>query len=241
MQCSMCLATRRGELSLRRGPRSHADATPAVSIDLRSAWHAARRATLTQEVASPAVVQRRFRRHVRAVAKYRHRFGSCGPRDRLGTWEPGWRGRLRAVDLVGGLVTEVSRLSALHDRVLVGIDGPDSAGKTTLADELSEALDVPTVRVSVDGFVRPREQRYGRGDRSPDGYYVDSFDYLALFELCLPPFLGGSARVSTASYDHSAGAEVTTSAAAVPTKAVLVVDGVFLLRPELRDVWTLSV
>ena len=47
--------------------------------------------------------------------------------------------------------------------------------------------------------------------------------------------------MSTASYDHRAGAEVTTSAAAVPTKAVLVVDGVFLLRPELRDVWTLSV
>ena len=28
---------------------------------------------------------------------------------------------------------------------------------------------------------------------------------------------------------------------AVPTRAVLVVDGVFLLRPELRGLWTLSV
>ena len=158
-----------------------------------------------------------------------------------GTWERGWWGRLRAVDLLGGLVAEVSRLSALHDRVLVGIDGPDAAGKTTLADELSVALDVPTVRASIDGFHRPLEQRYERGELSPDGYYVDSFDYLALSEQCLQPFLGGSARVSMASYDLRARAEATTGVTAVPTKAVLVVDGVFLLRPELRDVWTLSV
>ena len=154
---------------------------------------------------------------------------------------PGWWGRLRAVDLLGGLVAEVSRLSALHDRVLVGIDGPDAAGKTTLADKLSDALDIPTVRASIDGFHRPREQRYERGELSPDGYYTDSFDYHALLEQCLAPFLGGSARVSTASYDHRARAEAVTGVTAVPTKAVLVFDGVFLLRPELRDVWVLSV
>lgn len=97
------------------------------------------------------------------------------------------------------------------------------------------------MRASIDGFHRPLKQRYERGELSPDGYYVDSFDYLALFEQCLQPFLRGSARMSTASYDLRAHAEATTRAAGVPTRAVLVVDGVFLLRPELRDVWTLSV
>jgi len=58
--------------------------------------------------------------------------------------------------------------------------------------------------------------------------------------MCLRPFLDGASDVRTASYDHRADAEVN-DAMAVPSRAVLIVDVVFLLRPELRDLWTLSV
>jgi len=49
--------------------------------------------------------------------------------------------------------------------VRTAIDGPDAAGKTTLADELAVALrergrDV--IRASIDGFHRPRRERYRR-------------------------------------------------------------------------------
>jgi uridine kinase len=37
-----------------------------------------------------------------------------------------------------------------RDRVLVGIDGPDAAGNTTLADRLADALPEPVLRVSAD-------------------------------------------------------------------------------------------
>jgi uridine kinase len=60
---------------------------------------------------------------------------------------------------------------------LVGVDGPDAAGKTTPADHLADALEVPTLRVSIDGFHQPRELRYQRGELSAEGYYHDSFDY----------------------------------------------------------------
>src|ERR1035437_3761550 len=135
------------------------------------------------------------------------------------------------MDLAGRLATTVTGLSRLHDRVVVGIDGPDGAGKTTLPGRLTEALQVKTLQACVDGFNRPRAQRYRRGELSPDGYYLDSFDYPALRNDCLLPFLGGQSAVRTSAFDHR-GDIRATSAGAVPTRAVLVVDAVFLLRPS---------
>jgi uridine kinase len=155
------------------------------------------------------------------------------------------------VDLVGELSAAVTGLFRLHQRVLVGIDGPDCAGKTTLADRLADPLrvttprtpttEVATLQASVDGFNRPRVQRYQRGELSPQGYYLDGFDYPALVDQCLLPFLNGEAQVRTTIYDHRGDVRENTDATAVPARAVLILDGVFLLRPELRELWTLSV
>jgi len=157
----------------------------------------------------------------------------------------------QAADLTQRLSAAVTGLARLHDRVLVGIDGPDGAGKTTLADRLAEAMrvttphtptmQVSTLQASVDGFNRPRAQRYQRGELSPEGYYLDSFDYPALLAQCLRPFLDGESRVRTTTYDHHSDVRENVDATAVPAKAVLIIDGVFLLRPELRDLWTLPV
>ena len=113
--------------------------------------------------------------------------------------------------LVARLSAAVADLQDTHARVLIGIDGPDAAGKTTLADRFAAVHPGPVRRVSADDFVRPRAERYRRGELSPEGYYRDLFDLPALTAACD----GGAATV--------------------------VVDGVFLLRPELRDLWTFSV
>lgn len=137
------------------------------------------------------------------------------------------------------------------DRVLVGVDGPDAAGKTTLADHLALACraaeptgTAPTMtvlRTSTDAFHHPRSRRYARQGLSPDGYYLDSFDYPFLLESCLLPFLRGAAEVRLAQHDYRSDTDVAVSATGVPSRAVLIVDGVFLLRPELRALWSLSI
>ncbi|MGC5019318.1 uridylate kinase [Micromonospora sp. DT47] len=145
------------------------------------------------------------------------------------------------MDMVGRLAAVVTSLSRKQDRVLVGVDGPDVAGKTTLADQLARALDVPTLRASIDGFHQSRELRYQRGELSAEGYYRDSFDHQALLSECLRPFGEGVARVQIARYDHKTDAGSSVRVAEVPARAVLIFDGVFLLREQLRDQWTLSV
>jgi uridine kinase len=138
------------------------------------------------------------------------------------------------------LVTAVQELSRAHDRVLVGIDGPDCAGKSGLADELAGALGDGALRVSVDAFHQPRTLRYQKGPLSAEGYYHDSFDYPALVDRCLLPFREGADRLQVTGYDYLADDHRTTYAG-VPSRAVMVVDGVFLLRSRLRPLWTLSV
>src|SRR5579859_7005639 len=96
-------------------------------------------------------------------------------------------------------VTREAVLSQLADTLVslqrshplrVAIDGIDASGKSTLADQLVPVIEQrgrPVIRASIDGFHRPRNQRYQQGPDSPAGYYEDSFDYAALQSSLLHP------------------------------------------------------
>ncbi len=125
-------------------------------------------------------------------------------------------------------------------RLLLGIDGPDAAGKTTFSRDLRQALRRSALSVSIDFWHQPRALRMHRGDESPEGYYYDSFDLQALAAELLVPFQSGARVVRTAHYDHIRDRPMSETAE-VAADAVLIVDGVFLLRPELRPHWDLVV
>lgn len=126
-------------------------------------------------------------------------------------------------------------------RGLVAVDGVDGAGKTTLADRLArQVTGRRVVRASVDGFHRPRAERYRRGRESPQGCYEDTFDLAALRRALLEPFAGGAPFV-TAVFDHTRDAPVAAPEQDADGDAVLLLDGVFLQRPELADCWDLVV
>ena len=96
----------------------------------------------------------------------------------------------------------------------LAVDGPDAAGKTTLADELAASLasDGDTVvRISTDDFLRPPEERYRLGEESPEGYYRDSFD-------------------------HGRFRDAVTAA-----RRRVIADGVFLQRLELAGLWDFTI
>jgi uridine kinase len=147
-----------------------------------------------------------------------------------------------------GLVTLLS--DAILSRRLpyptrIAVDGPDAAGKTTLADELAARLRTlgrEVVRAPIDGFHRPRATRYRRGRLSPEGYYEDSFDLDALQELLLGP-LGpeGSGEYRSEAFDYLTDSPIVKPVSRASRDAVLVFDGVFLLRPELASSWDLRI
>ena len=111
---------------------------------------------------------------------------------------------LRRRRLLDRLARKILALPSDRPR-LVAIDGVDGAGKTMLADDLATAIRAagrPVLRASVDGFHRPRAERYARDRRSPEGYYLDSYDYPALLSVLLEPFVAGE-PVCLAVWEHT--------------------------------------
>lgn len=125
-------------------------------------------------------------------------------------------------------------------RVLVAIDGPDAAGKTTMARAMAEHVRRPIVTASVDGWHNPRHVRLQRGELSPEGYVLDSFDLDALMSECLAPFRSGAGTIRTANFDHRVDGDARADSEVAPGAALLF-EGVFLQRPELLPFWDLRI
>ncbi|WP_235472067.1 uridine kinase [Arthrobacter sp. Edens01] len=132
--------------------------------------------------------------------------------------------------------------AAAGRRVFVGIDGVDGSGKTTFADALAASLQGPVVRVSIDGFHLPRRERYRQGRDSPRGFWEDSYDYGAFLRLVVEPLRpGGTGAYSCSSHDLDSDLPLAGPKFTAPELATVLVDGLFLHRPELAGVWDCSV
>ena len=125
----------------------------------------------------------------------------------------------------------------------VAFDGVDAAGKTTLANEVAIALEGcgrQIIRASIDGFHNPKTVR--RRDDTAEGYFRSSFNYAALIDSLLAPLgLNGSRAFRRAVFDFRADAEVDAAQEVAAPNAILLFDGVFLLRHELRGYWDLAI
>ena len=149
--------------------------------------------------------------------------------------------RLSLLRQVADLVPE----AIAHDCVLVAVDGVDGAGKTTFADELAHVLRCrgrPVERVSLDDFHNVRAVRYRRGRSSPEGFWLDSYNYRQ-FRLDVLEPLGpeGSRWYRRAAHDLATDQILMVEPQLAPSGAVVIVDGLFLHRDELVDVWDFSV
>lgn len=130
-------------------------------------------------------------------------------------------------------------------RTLIAVDGISGSGTAAFADGLSEVYAEAghaAFRASIDDFHRPREERYARGRDSAEGYWSDSFDYSLFRRVLVEPFrLAGSTGFQLVGFDEGRDVGAQMRWTTGPRDAVLIVDGVFLNRPELRGLWHASV
>ncbi|WP_072806289.1 hypothetical protein [Rhodococcoides yunnanense] len=129
--------------------------------------------------------------------------------------------------------------------VRVAVDGITASGKTTLAHDLNDALTRlgrTTIRLSMDGFHNPRAIRYRQGRSSARGYYEDAYDFTALaLGVLLPLGRGGSLGYRRAVIDLASDTAVDEPDVAAPSTAVLIVDGTFLQKPSVADLWDVRI
>lgn len=146
--------------------------------------------------------------------------------------------------LLDELAAKLTAVSYNHP-ICIAIDGIDASGKTTLANELVQPIErfgYQVIRASIDKFQQPRAIRHQRGSLSPEGYYYDAFDYEGFKHALLEP-LGakGGRRYFTEQFDLRENAKIEPDWKQSDEHCVLIVDGVFLQRPEINDHWDLRI
>jgi uridine kinase len=146
--------------------------------------------------------------------------------------------------VVEAIARHILSLNLRHP-IRVGIDGITASGKSTFARELAQILKESgrtVVTATLDGFHHPRARRYEKGRESPEGYYFDAYNYPAIIEhLLLPLGPVGSLKFKTQVFDHLKDQPVESEATSISRDAILVVDGSFSLRNELRPHWDVSI
>lgn len=137
------------------------------------------------------------------------------------------------------------RLPAPRDdaNVIIGVDGVDGAGKTRFARDLMHHLEKsgPVVTLSIDGFHDVRARRYRRGRSSAEGFWLDSYDYDSFRRDVIEPFREGTGTYLPAAHDVDSDRVLTSPRLTVPNGVTLIVDGIFLQRAELADVWDATI
>ena len=135
--------------------------------------------------------------------------------------------RDRLVASLGGLIVATARAAWATHPLRVAIDGPDAAGKTTLAEEIAASIasERPVIRASTDGFHHQADVRRRRGPMSAEGYYRDSFDIDAVVRSLLDPLgPGGDRRYRAATFDYRTEARARPAVAYRAGRAVLLFD-----------------
>ncbi len=128
-------------------------------------------------------------------------------------------------------------------RVLIGIDGVDASGKSTFAAALAERVTGRSVvLIHVDDFLNPSRVRHQCGRHSPEGFWLHTYDYDALKAFVLDPLSpSGNGEYRSASFDPELDAMDPSLLRVADQDAVILVEGMFLHRDRLTDVWDRSV
>jgi uridine kinase len=148
-------------------------------------------------------------------------------------------------ELVDQLTTAVLELHT-EEPTLVAIDGRSAAGKTTLADELAVRVSEkgrPVLRSSLDHF-HPPGHKYRSSERryTPASYYAEGYDYATFRAFVLDPLrASGSRSCRLAFWDSFNDVPFPEHWTDVPSGVIVVIDGIFLLRPDLRQYWDYTI
>jgi uridine kinase len=147
--------------------------------------------------------------------------------------------------MIQSLAEVIESISLAHP-TRVAIDGRSAAGKTTLADRLARAIQVngrEVVRASIDDFHRTdHRDRSRRAGWTPQSYYDEGYDYQAFREMMLDPLGPGKGhRCRTTFYDSLNDRPFPESWVTVGDRAIAIIDGVFLLRPEYAGLWDFTI
>jgi uridine kinase len=127
--------------------------------------------------------------------------------------------------------------------VIVGVSGIDGAGKSTYTDRLAEQLldrGVRTRKIALDGFFHPKPIRNANSDQIT-GYFDESFDFESLIQNILQPVRAHRTVQTELQVRDLVTDKLSSGFFTFEGPGVLIVEGVFLFRRELRPHFDLKI
>jgi uridine kinase len=128
-------------------------------------------------------------------------------------------------------------------RQLVAIDGVDGSGKSSFVNALAPVIQGrAVVTIHADDFLNLQEVRHHRGRNSPEGFWLDTYDYAALAsEVLVPLGKSGDGRYRPGVTDPTKNRRIKPDKITAHDNALILVEGMFLHRNELVGHWSYSV
>lgn len=130
-------------------------------------------------------------------------------------------------------------------RTIVAVDGTDAAARVAFADDLAAVLadrHHQAFRASLGAFGRPRTEQAALLPEAPERLLLRRYDLSLLRRVLIDPFrMGGSTGFVTRAFDLARDAWIEPRWLTGPADSTLVIDGEYLHRRELRDLWSYGV
>ncbi|MEK4024846.1 uridine kinase [Sporosarcina sp. FSL W7-1283] len=117
--------------------------------------------------------------------------------------------------------------------VVIGIDGLGGSGKSTYARDLQQAIKGVHL-FHLDDFIHPKKIRYNEEYEEWYGYYYLQWRYEYLINELLAPLKNeGEVRRTIELYDKETDGYIEQEID-IPSGSIVLIEGVFLQRPEIR-------
>jgi uridine kinase len=139
---------------------------------------------------------------------------------------------------VRDLLRRIAALGASPRTILIGIDGRGGSGKSTLARELARLVPTGATVVEFDDFYRPAVERTHRREAA-DQEIGGDFDWRRLRKEVLTP-LAANRAARYRGYDWDAD-RLRDERQTIEPGGIVIVEGTYSTRPELRDVYDLTI
>jgi len=140
---------------------------------------------------------------------------------------------MKKKELVNYLAKKINTMSN-GKTIIIGIDGVDASGKSSLARNLVGIMD-NAYYLSIDMFHNKREIRRRQGEFSPEGFYNDSFNYEYVINHVLKPIKNNVQIIDFSLFDYHENVFNEAVQIDLSLTPIIIFEGIFLQRKETRD------